>query len=75
MSALDRVLDSLERRYERRRKACARAREDIAYRTRTGEHIDLQTWTNYHRLYGRADEARLALNAALAVDAETRRQP
>lgn len=73
LRALDAILDSLIRRYERRvREADNALGAVIDYRKKNGGKDDRGLLTNYHEAHGRAEEARLAMNQAIAQDAAAR---
>jgi hypothetical protein len=68
---LDAILDSLERRYERRRKQCDRALDALLAVRKAGKKDAAET-ANYIQAHSRAEEARLAFNSALAADTAER---
>ena len=68
---LDRVLDALERRLEIRQKQMARAEAALVAQSRAGQ-VDPRVKASYQVQAARYDEARLAFNAAIRLDAASR---
>lgn len=74
MSTLDRVLDQLQRRCERRRKDLAAVEQKVVAERRAGRQLSNELSSSYNYAVARYDESRLAYNAALRIDTATRRR-
>jgi hypothetical protein len=66
--ALDRVLDSLERRMLRRERTRQSAENAVVSQKRNGGTVDARSWESYLVENARYNEARLAFNAAVEID-------
>ena len=66
MQAFERTIDSLERRMSRRQKQADSALESMLAQTRNGGDADPRSVKSYEHMHARAEEARLAYNAAIA---------
>jgi hypothetical protein len=74
MATIDLILDSLERRVERRKKRLESSEAVVVEQSRNGA-VDPRAKASYAADAARYDEARLAFNSALEIDKATRKEP